>query len=40
VPDDHPFGLLFSDPEVRALFDGTQIEERLDGEVLSEFPHS
>jgi hypothetical protein len=38
MPQDHPYGGLFEDVEVRRLFDGSHIQERLNESLLSDFP--
>jgi KAP family P-loop domain/Clp amino terminal domain, pathogenicity island component len=38
VPDEHSYAALFCDPDVRRLFDGSHISERLDPDQLENFP--
>jgi KAP-like P-loop domain-containing protein/ClpA/ClpB-like protein len=38
VPDDHPYGQLFAETEVRRLFDGSHVRERLNASLLQSFP--
>jgi hypothetical protein len=37
LPDDHPFAAVFMDPEVRALFDCSFVDVRLDRELLDRY---
>jgi hypothetical protein len=36
--NNHSFSLLFDDPEVRCLFDGSVVSERLNSDLLADFP--